>query len=83
MQVYFIEQDKSTFGKKQTGEFVSQWLLKASSLVICGFLTMFKLLEYFIGKCSGCSYKRSLSNFSSLVISFDCIELLSIACIEC
>jgi hypothetical protein len=33
MQVYFIEQDKSTFGKKQTGEFVSQWLLKASSLV--------------------------------------------------
>jgi hypothetical protein len=27
MQVYFIEQNKSTFGKKQIGEFVSQWLL--------------------------------------------------------
>jgi hypothetical protein len=33
MQVYFIEQDSQTFGKKETGEFVSQYLLKANSLV--------------------------------------------------
>jgi hypothetical protein len=59
MQVYFTEQDKSSSGKKQTGEFVSEWLLKASSLVSMWLLTMFKLLEYFIGKYSGCSCKRS------------------------